>query len=300
LRNYPRKIASRLRLELVTRWRTPLAYSRRRYADAIRSGADIAVANGFPGGWLTEEGELYLDVRGLAIYYNIRHPNLTLGDGQGLDVPAGRDSTPLERFVLDSVPRDGVYVDVGANNGFFYSLQVARRHPGARVFAFEPDPQILPHLERNVHRNRFGNQIEIVAQAVSDTVGQVRLSAGLGASGYLLGQDDPHPSIKVAGTSLDAFAKARQLDRIDLIKVDIEGLEERMLRGSQTVLLEFQPILVLELLDQHLRRSGSSRAGVEQLLEDHGYLVHMVARSNDAVAFPRALEPEVLPAWLLR
>ena len=273
-------------------------YWRRRYADAVRSAADIAVANDFPGGLLTEDGELYLQIRGLAVYYNVRHPDLTAGDGQSLDVPAGRASTPLEEFVLDTVPDDGVYVDVGANNGFFYSLQVARRHPGARVFAFEPDPQILPHLRRNVRRNGLENQIEIIAQAVSDAVGQLRLTAGLGASGYLLGHDDPDPGVAVAVTTLDAFAQQRRLDRIDLIKIDIEGHEERMLQGSRSVLREFEPILVLELLDQHLRRSGSSRARVERLLDEVGYSVRLVADSNDAVAIPRGREPETLPAWL--
>jgi FkbM family methyltransferase len=276
----------------------PLMYWRRRYAEAVSSAGDIAVANGFPGGWLTEEGELYLNVRGLAIYYNVRDPTLTPGDGQSLDVPAGRASTRLEKFVLESVPEDGVYVDVGANNGFFYSLQVARHHADARVFAFEPDPQILPHLERNVDRNGLTNRIEVVAQAVSDTVGQVRLTAGLGASGYLLGKDDPHPGVRVAATSLDAFVAERGLERVDLIKVDIDGHEERMLRGSQRVLLEFRPILVLELFDQHLRRSGSSQARVEQLLSELGYSVHQVAGSNDAVAFPRTFDPEAFPAGL--
>jgi FkbM family methyltransferase len=277
----------------------PLAYWRRRYAEAVRCAGEIAVANGFPGAHLAEDGELFLDVRGLAIYYNVRHPEWTTGDGQSLDAPAGRASTPLEQFVLGAVPDDGVYVDVGANNGFFYSLQVARRRPGARVFAFEPDPRILPHLERNVQRNGLANQIEIVAQAVSDTTGRLRLTDGLGASGYLLGREDPSPGIEVDVTSLDSFAEQRGLDRIDLIKVDIEGHEERMLHGCRGVLAEFGPTLVLELLDQHLKRSGSSRARVERLLGDAGYSVHTVADSNDAVAFPRGRAPERLPSWLL-
>jgi len=299
LTSYLRNTASRLKLELVTRRRTPLAYWRRRYAEAVRSAGDIAVANGFPASCLTEGGELYLQVRGIAVYYNVRDFDLTPGDGQGLDVPAGRATTPLEQFVLDNVPSDGVYVDVGANNGFFYSLQVARRHTGARVFAFEPDPQILPHLKRNVHQNGFDTQIEIIAQAVSDSPGQLRLTAGLGASGYLLDDAAPDPGIEVPVTTLDAFVQQRGLDRIDLIKVDIEGHEHRMLEGSRNVLLELQPTLVLELLDQHLRRSGSSRAHVERMLEEVGYSVHLVAGSNDAVAFPRARMPEGLPVGLL-
>jgi FkbM family methyltransferase len=286
LRAYPRKLASKLRLELVTRRQMPLVYARRRYSEALRRAATVGLDNGFPGGCLTEDGEFYLDVRGFAIYYNIRHPGLTPGDGQSLDSPAGRQSTPLEQFVLDSVPEDGVYVDVGANNGFFYALQVARRCPRAVIFAFEPDPQILPHLERNVRRNGFADQIEIVPAALSDVPGRSRLTVGMGASGFLLTRDDPQPGVEVPVTTLDTFAEERGLERIDVIKVDIEGLEERMLRGSRQVLLHFRPILILELIDAHLRRSGSSRTRVQRLLEDVGYSIQPVAGSNDAVARP--------------
>jgi FkbM family methyltransferase len=278
-----RPVAARLRLELMVRRRDPLTYARRRYANALRIAADVARAHEFPGGQLKEDGDFYLDVRGLWVYYNIRHKHLTFGDGQSLDIPSGRITTPLERFVLDSVPERGVYIDVGANNGFFYALQVGLQHPDARVFAFEPDPEILPHLERNVAVNGLAEQITVVPVALSDTVTDGRLTAGLGASGYLLDSNDVH-GVQVRVTTLDTFVADNRIDRIDVIKVDVEGHEERVLAGARETLAAFHPTLVLELTDRLLARFGGSRGRVERTLSELGYSLRQVEGSNDVIA----------------
>ena len=275
-----------------------MEYAKARYRDALLTAADTAVRNEFPGGQLTPDGEFYLDVRGLMIYYNVRHQGWTPGDGQSLEVPSGRESTPLEEFVLDAIADDGIYVDIGANNGFFYALQVARRHPEARVFAFEPDPQILPHLERNVRSNGFEGRIEIVRSAISDRSGTTRMTAGLGASGYVLEPAAAEPAIDVACTTLDEFVEQRALGRVDLVKVDIEGHEERMLAGSRRTLNELRPLLVLELAAALLSRSGGSRDRVAQQLSEARYSLYDVGFSNDTIAFPREREPSDLPQWL--
>jgi FkbM family methyltransferase len=293
-----RRTAARIKLELLTRRRSPPEYAKARYRNALLKAANTAVRYEFPGGRLTGDGEFYLDVRGLMIYYNVRHPGWTPGDGQSLEVPSGRQSTPLEQFILGAVADDGVYVDIGANNGFFYALQVAQSHHYAMVFAFEPDPQILPHLERNVRCNGFEGRIEIIRSAVSDRSGTARLTAGLGASGYLLEPVAAEPGIGVACTTLDEFVQQRAISRVDLVKVDIEGHEERMLAGSRRTLLELRPLLVLELAPELLSRSGGSRNGVVRLLTEVRYSLYDVKFSNDAIAFPREREPSDLPQWL--
>ena len=293
-----RRAAARIKLELLTRRGAPLEYAKQSYRYALRMAGDTAARNDFPGGRLTEDGEFYLEVRGLMIYYNLHHPEWTPGDGQSLEVPSGRESTPLERLVLDQVTDDGVYVDVGANNGFFYALQVAQRFPEVKVFAFEPDPQILPHLERNVRSNGFEGRIEIVRSAVSDQSGTTLMTAGLGASGYLLRPDAAEPAIEVTCTTLDQFVEERGLSRLDLIKVDIEGHEQRMLTGSRQTLVKLRPLLVLELSGALLSRSGGSRTGVAELLTAARYSLYDVTFSHDAIAFPREREPSELPQWL--
>jgi FkbM family methyltransferase len=176
---------------------------------------------------------------------------------------------------------------------------VARRHSEAIVFAFEPDPQILPHLERNVRNNGFEGRVEIVRSAVSDRSGTTRMTAGLGASGYLLAPVATEPGMDVACTTLDEFVEQRALDRIDLVKVDIEGHEERMLAGSRRTLIELRPLLVLELTAALLSRSGGSRNRVAQLLTEARYSLYDVRFSNDAIAFPWEREPPDPPQWLI-
>ena len=294
---YPRKLASRLKLELVTRRQMPLAYATRRYADALRRAAHVKLDNGFPGSRLTEDGEFYLDVRGFAIYYNVRHPKLTPGDAQSLDIPVGRQSTPLEEFVLDSVLRTASMSTSAPTMG----SSTRCRWPGVRA----PGPSLPSLIPKSCRTS--STTFDVMGSQVRSTSCPPRSQtpwAGRGSrsEGELAASSLPETirgqALRSQSPTLDTFAEERGLERIDLIKVDIEGREELMPRGAQNTLLELRPIVLLELIDDHLRRSGSSRAGVERLLKAPGSRSTWFPGSNDVVALRLGREYAAVLDWL--
>jgi len=130
-----------------------------------------------------------------------------------------------------------VFVDVGANIGYYSVIAAAMVGRSGRVYAFEPSPRIRVRLERNVALNAM-EQIEVRSEAVCARVGSVRLIepeetgndglAYVDASGGSLG-------IEVQAVRLDALAEFSERSPT-LIKVDVEGGEPDVFRGASGIL----------------------------------------------------------------
>jgi len=141
----------------------------------------------------------------------------------------------------------GVFVDVGANVGYYSMLASSAVGNTGAVHAFEIDPRPLRCLLRNAKTCKNGNII-IYEIAVSDD----------DAGGYLqAGKDCGHSSLringdgkKVATTTLGQWADTcNNLVRIDVIKLDIEGGEERALLGARDLIANYRPKIICEALD---------------------------------------------------
>ncbi|HET7489712.1 MAG TPA: FkbM family methyltransferase [Acidimicrobiales bacterium] len=155
---------------------------------------------------------------------------------------------------------DAVALDVGANIGPV-TLAMSRLCPRGRVFALEPAPSNYAYLRANLAANRAGN-VSAECLALYDTEG--RLSFAESA-------DDPagshvgEGSTSVDATTLDCFVAERGIARIDLVKMDVEGSELRVLRGGQATLTRLRPDLVFEVNPVVLRRFH--RASYADLLD---------------------------------
>lgn len=177
--------------------------------------------------------------------------------------------------VVGLCPEGGTMIDIGANLGEF-SLRVARKvGPRGRVLSFEPFPPTLAVFRGNVTLNP-GLPIEVIPCAVSDTPGAVRMRGtdptNLGTVRAVeASASDSDPLVQVV--RLDDMVAQRKLDRVDLIKADVEGFEYRALAGGIETLRRFRPVVVLELADRHLIAQGSSARAVVELLQGLGYLV---------------------------
>lgn len=177
-----------------------------------------------------------------------------------------------ERRFFETWPvGDGVIVDVGANVGLV-SLLMARRFPDRPVHAFEPNPSTFAALEANAARNRAGN-IQCHRAAVSEAEGTVLFEndpVKRGTASIALQQGEH--SAEVPATTLDAFAAAQGVDRIGLLKIDVEGFETLVLRGAARVLAEVRPaVIYFEVCPMLTESRGFDPAGPAQMLADAGY-----------------------------
>lgn len=135
-------------------------------------------------------------------------------------------------------------LDVGANVGI-YSLEAKAVNPQAEVLAFEPTPEWAEHLRRTVARNGL-NGLEVLQCAAGSGPGEAMLQScdGSPAPGSPTneGMNFINPNLNASGgqmihvTSLDHEAQARGWERIDLVKIDVQGHEPAVLEGAQGLL----------------------------------------------------------------
>jgi FkbM family methyltransferase len=176
--------------------------------------------------------------------------------------------------------RDSVIIDIGANFGHL-AIRLARSlGPESRMIAVEPSPANLDRLRRNIALNRLEHQIEVVPVGLSDVSGTASIVEEEGNSGHTQTRPAGESPVQIALSTVDAVVRDRGLKRIDALLIDVEGLEDRVLRGAVDTIKRFQPLLVVELWPPVLRSRGSSVAEVAKLIHDIGYQLYAPARKR--------------------
>jgi FkbM family methyltransferase len=144
--------------------------------------------------------------------------------------------------------RSATFLDVGANTGY-YGLFAAKENPRLSVYAFEPAPQTYEQLLENVEVNGLRN-VTPIRCAVGDRSGTARLylSDDDCTASTLPGFRQARQDVEVPMLTIDQFVAERGLDRVDLIKIDVEGTEDKILHGAQRVLRGHRPVVICEVL----------------------------------------------------
>jgi FkbM family methyltransferase len=194
----------------------------------------------------------------------------------------------------------GVFMDVGANAGLFSMLASRWVGPDGRVFAFEPSEREIGRLLDHLTRNGLKN-VTAVRQAVGNLDGSALLrvapfpNAGLNT----LGASFAYPGISterietVNTTTLDRFVEKERLERVDAIKMDIEGGEHAALSGCVEVLRRFRPVLILEVSRAALAGCGTTPAQVVELLTAARYKVCRIGSVAELIPLvPGEVAPE--------
>jgi FkbM family methyltransferase len=137
--------------------------------------------------------------------------------------------------------RPAVLLDVGANLGEWTRAVHRRLGPEATVYAFEPVASIHAQLERNVRELGKGARVIVANAALGDADGSALMRVyGGGASSFhdrsLLVSAHAAPSEEVRCTRGDTFCREHGIERIDFVKIDVEGHELAVLQGFETML----------------------------------------------------------------
>ena len=175
-------------------------------------------------------------------------------DDYFLGLPEGADITDNVLVALRQVvAEDAVCIDAGANIGL-YSLGLSLLTPKGRVYAFEPSPGATRWLDQNLAANRATN-VETFGSALGDRVGTAQLhdvpwflagSFTTEEGAYLNSEAVGSTLVEVPTTTIDAFVEEAGIDRVDVIKIDVEGAEMAVLEGSARTLAEHHPVVVME------------------------------------------------------
>ena len=158
------------------------------------------------------------------------HPYNNISEKKVLFTPQFFD--PEELAVLKSRLRDGfTFVDVGANIGAYSLWVAALAGPTARILAIEPQPKVFDRLTYNIGLNPHGT-VKAVACAVADKPGELTLfldPRNSGESSVKIVASSQAATLRVPATTLLDLVRNERLERLDAIKLDVEGAEDIIL-----------------------------------------------------------------------
>jgi FkbM family methyltransferase len=195
----------------------------------------------------------------------------------------GYGSEEYELSLFESeILASSVVLDIGASIGL-YTLTAAKY--AYKVYSFEPDPLTFANLKKNVEGNFYRNIITI-NKAVSDRNGESQFFSSSTkksrASNYLIkDNDNTHDeSIKVELVALDNFFKDKN-EKIDIIKMDIEGAEFEAVRGMRNLIRANKDLkLFLEFNPHALIRQGTDLSSFLDYLYNLEFSFHHIDEYN--------------------
>jgi FkbM family methyltransferase len=155
------------------------------------------------------------------------------------------------QFICDNVGSGWRCVDVGANRGGFSFLMAKRAGATGFVYAFELHPENTRLLQSNIWRYRHRVKVENLAVTDGKTElaevfsGRNRSGAEWNIVDHYMTCQNKQPEFCVKATSLDDYFPPSE--RIDLVKIDVEGAAQQVLAGMRRILRESRPLIVIEV-----------------------------------------------------
>lgn len=168
----------------------------------------------------------------------------------------------IEGYLKRALRPGLVAVDVGANVGIHTIVMAKRVGPEGQVFAFEPNPIVFSRLSENIKLNNFTNIVPF-KYALSDMHGSIILHTfrdGLprqGMSGFYTNvPENERVDVPVDVATFDSLVETLNIKQMDLVKIDTEGNDFKVLRGMQKSIARFRPEIIFEYLRDEWGRSG--------------------------------------------
>jgi FkbM family methyltransferase len=181
------------------------------------------------------------------------------------------------------------FVDCGANIGYFSVLATGLVGPHGRVVAIEANPQTFELLKRNLALNGCGTPVHC---AVTTNAGEVDIFvsdmgdvySSLRTGGLVTG--DSVRSYKVPGRPLDEVVEDLGLDRVHVVKVDIEGGELDVLRSARRTMTQLRPVWIVEYGTNTWPAFGATAEQLLALVKDRGYEIRQFDLSARRLVAP--------------
>jgi FkbM family methyltransferase len=212
-----------------------------------------------------------------------------LSEPVGFELLVNGDYEPAtESWIREHLQPGGTFVDVGANIGLFSVAAAQCVGANGRVLAIEASPAVFPYLKENVARNRVLNVLLEHCAASEHDAGSVSFweapvsQFGMGSLAQQFGSNP----LNVPAHMLDTLLQRHNFDRVDVLKVDVEGFEAAVFRGAHQLLSGKQrPSIVFEFLDWAEARMLKAEPGdAQRVLLQHGYRLRRLGGRLEGIA----------------
>lgn len=192
----------------------------------------------------------------------------------------------LTKWIRSSLFAGATAVDVGANIGCHTLTMAEAVGEKGSVLSFEPNPITCEALARNINLNGFSN-VKVYNCALGDAEENAVLhlprrgsveatNMGLASLVPIDSSDD----VAVDVRTLDNVFRETDLKSVDLVKIDVQGFECKVLKGLREILSSYSPAVTFEFEDWAWQRSGATIAQARDILEPMGYNLFTVTADS--------------------
>lgn len=201
---------------------------------------------------------------------------LTWGDALANGILNGSFESVERAFVEDFLRPGMTVLDIGAHHGLYTLIASRCVGPRGRVIAFEPSPRERRKLSLHVRLNVCRN-VQIEGLALGQVDGEANFflvnSRETGCNSLRPpAVEAPTKVFRVRVTRLDDFLQAQHVERVDFVKMDVEGGELAVLKGARQLLERRpRPVMLVEVSDLRTEPWGYRAREVLSFLRERGY-----------------------------
>jgi FkbM family methyltransferase len=165
------------------------------------------------------------------------------------------------------------FLDVGANTGYYSARAISLMRGSGRIIALEPDPDARRYLESTREANNCSfMSIAPVAASDCEGISQLYKNEHNGGDNRLYANDLGSTSVTVQCEPVDSVLRSLGVRAVDLIKMDVQGFEGRVLSGMTNTLKGSPNVtLLMEFWPWGLEQAGSKAGDVLQMLGSLGF-----------------------------
>lgn len=183
-----------------------------------------------------------------------------------------------ERLIEALLNKDSKYfLDIGANIGLI-SCNILDAVKGVKIYAFEPSPHAVRYLQKTISENQLDGSIDLNTCALSFENGEVEFAVHSaehtsGNGIFDTGRSGETNTIKVKTLKLDDWWKTNGRPDIKVVKMDTEGAELWILRGSEEFVAQCEPVIFLEVHSDNIRPYPYEAKDYLHWAREHEYLL---------------------------
>jgi FkbM family methyltransferase len=195
-----------------------------------------------------------LDSKNFVIEVNDTQLEVIPGDlGTSLELLLFKTHEPIStQIVKETLEKGMTCLDIGANIGYYVTLESKVIGDQGKILAIEPSPLNFEFLKRNMELQSTKN-IEVFNFAAGDKIGQINfvMDENESNSGRVISDDKvtkwSGPVTKLPVKTIDSFLDEIKIDKIDFLRMDVEGYEYHIFQGMKNTIKKSKPIIAIEV-----------------------------------------------------
>ena len=186
------------------------------------------------------------------------------------------------KYFKENIKPGMTVIDIGAHIGYYTLIFSKLVGPNGKVFAFEPEKENFLLLEKNTCHLK---NVERHEKAVSDKNGSIDFFKIIGSTGChsVLPPQIDNEKITVESITIDSFLEKKSINKVDFLKIDIEGAELLALKGMEALIKKSKKLsVVAEFNPEGLKNSDTKPAEFLENLEKMGFKIFKISSTSIA------------------